>query len=171
VIIVDADLRAPSIAAALGQLPHRLGLSNIIAGTHTFEQCVFYSEELNADVLSSGMRPNNALLFLSSKCFSQLLTTLIGKYDCVILECPPLLSVSDALVIGKSAKGVMLVADVTKNSTPKFMRDMHELQHTNIDISGIILNRIKIDNEQYYGAYSKKHLNHASHGAVTNDNA
>jgi len=156
VIIVDADLRAPSIAAVLGESPHRLGLSNLIAGTHTFEQCVFYNEELNADVLSSGIRPNNALLFLSSQRFEQLLKALLIKYDRVILECPPLLSVSDALVIGKSVKGVTLVADVTKNSTSKFMRDMHELQHTNIDISGIILNRTKVDNEQYYGAYSQQ---------------
>jgi len=156
VIIVDADLRAPSIAAVLGESPHRLGLSNVVAGTHTFEQCVFYSDELNADVLSSGIRPNNALLFLSSSCFAQLLKTLLSKYDRVILECPPLLSVSDALVIGRNVKGVTLIADVTKNSTSKFMRDMHELQHTNIDISGIILNRTKNDKQQYYGAYSQQ---------------
>jgi len=156
VIIVDADLRAPSIAAVLGESPHRLGLSNLIAGTHTFEQCIFHDEALNADVLSSGIKPNNALLFLSSKRFSLLLKALLKKYDRVILECPPLLSVSDALVIGKNVKGVTLVADVTKNSTAKFMNDMHELQHTNIDISGIILNRTKDDNQPYYGAYSQK---------------
>jgi len=156
VIIVDADLRAPSIAAVLGESPHRLGLSNLIAGTHTFEQCVFRNDALNADVLSSGIKPNNALLFLSSKRFSLLLKALLKKYDRVILECPPLLSVSDALVIGKNVKGVTLVADVTKNTTAKFMNDMHELQHTNIDISGIILNRTKDDNQPYYGAYSQQ---------------
>lgn len=156
VIIVDADLRAPSIASVLGESPHRHGLSNLIAGTHTFEQCVFRSEELNADVLPSGIRPNNALLFLSSTRFSRLLKALLRKYDRVILECPPLLSVSDALVIGKNVPGVTLVADVTKSTSSKFMRDMHELKHTNIDISGIILNRVKCKDKEYYGAYSQQ---------------
>ncbi len=158
VIIVDADLRSPSIAAVLGQSPHRLGLTNFIAETHTLEQCIFHNEELNADVLSSGIQPTNALLFLTSKRFSLLLTVLLNRYDRVILECPPILSVSDALVIAKSVKGMTLVTDVTKSTTAKFMHDMHELQHTNIEISGVILNRTKNDSRQYYGAYSQQTL-------------
>ena len=159
VIIIDADLRAPSIAKVLGESPHRLGLSNLIAGTHSFEQCVFNSDELNADVLSSGIKPQNALLFLSSKRFSLLLKALLKKYDRVILECPPLLSVSDALVIAKNIQGVTLVADVTKSSTAQFIKNMHELQHSNIDIAGVILNRVKHNEQHYYGTNSPVNVN------------
>ena len=162
VIIIDADLRAPSIAKVLGESPHRLGLSNLIAGTHSFEQCVFNSDELNADVLSSGIKPQNALLFLSSKRFSLLLKALLKKYDRVILECPPLLSVSDALVIAKNIQGVTLVADVTKSSTAQFIKNMHELQHSNIDITGVILNRVKHNEQHYYGTYSTANVNSSS---------
>ncbi len=154
VIIIDADLRSPSIALALGQSPHRLGLSNILAQTHSAQECIFKSDKLNVDVLSSGIRPNNALLFLSCKRFSDLLAALLKKYDRVILECPPLLSVSDAVVIGKSVSGLTLVVDVTQHTASKLNNEMAQLQHSDIDINGIILNRSSNKAPQYYSAYS-----------------
>ena len=157
VIIIDADLRSPSIAAALGEYEHRLGLTNIIANTHRVEQCIFSSPMINADVLPSGIRPINPLLFLSSNRFPALLTLLLKKYDRVILECPPILSASDALLVSKYVNGLTLVTDIKQNSAAKFNQHIEQLSHLNIEISGVILNRVKPNKQyQYYSSRAPK---------------
>ncbi|WP_111977697.1 GumC family protein [Algibacillus agarilyticus] len=150
VIIIDADLRAPSIAVALGQPKDRIGLTNLMAQTHLFDECKFYDLKLNADVLPSGVKPKNPLLFLSHKRFERLLQVLQTKYDRVILECPPILSVSDALLVSKYVDGLILVTDVTKNSVAKLNHDLQLLKHSDTKIKGIILNQIKNDSSRYY---------------------
>ncbi|MDP4984775.1 GumC family protein [Pseudoalteromonas tunicata] len=156
VIIIDADLRDPSIAVALGESRHRPGLTNFLAQTHTFEECIFHDEQINADVLPSGLRPMNPLLFLSMQRFESMLNVLQKKYDRIILECPPILSVSDALMVSKHVSGLTLVVDVQKTSLAKFNHDIELLSHAETTISGVILNRIKYDNQNYYYGSTKK---------------
>ncbi len=150
VLIIDADLRDPSIAVALGEERHRPGLTNLLAQTHQFDECVFRHEQLNVDVLPSGLRPMNPLLFLSMKRFEKLLTVLQKKYDRIIMECPPILSVSDALMISKHMGGLTLVVDVQKTSLTKFNHDLELLTQSESQVSGVILNRIKYDKQNYY---------------------
>lgn len=150
VIIIDADLRFPALAEALGENPHRPGLTNLLAKTHTFEQCVFYSKELNADVLPSGIRPMNPLLFLSMPRFDAVLKVLAKKYDRVIIECPPILSVSDAMVVAKCVGKLELVVDVKKTPLVDFAAKMDLLSESGVNIGGVILNRVKNDTSNYY---------------------
>ncbi len=150
VIIIDADLRFPALAEALGENPHRPGLTNLLAKTHTFEQCVFYSKELNADVLPSGIRPMNPLLFLSMPRFDAVLKVLAKKYDRVIIECPPILSVSDAMIVAKCVGKLELVVDVKKTPLVDFAAKMDLLSESGVNIGGIILNRVKNDTSNYY---------------------
>ncbi len=150
VIIIDADLRFPALAEALGENPHRPGLTNLLAKTHTFEQCVFYSKELNADVLPSGIRPMNPLLFLSMPRFDAVLKVLAKKYDRVIIECPPILSVSDAMVVAKCVGKLELVVDVKKTPLVDFAAKMELLSQSGVNIGGVILNRVKNDTSNYY---------------------
>lgn len=150
VIIIDADLRFPALAEALGENPHRPGLTNLLAKTHTFEQCVFYSKELNADVLPSGIRPMNPLLFLSMPRFDAILKVLAKKYDRVIIECPPILSVSDAMIVAKCVGKLELVVDVKKTPLVDFAAKMELLEQSGVLIGGVILNRVKNDTSNYY---------------------
>lgn len=150
VIIIDADLRFPALAEALGENPHRPGLTNLLAKTHTFEQCVFYSKELNADVLPSGIRPMNPLLFLSMPRFDAILKVLAKKYDRVIIECPPILSVSDAMIVAKCVGKLELVVDVKKTPLVDFAAKMELLEQSGVQIGGVILNRVKNDTSNYY---------------------
>ena len=152
VIVIDADLRFPALAEALGENPHRPGLTNLLAKTHTFEQCVFYSKELNADVLSSGIRPMNPLLFLSMPRFEAVLKVLAKKYDRVIIECPPILSVSDAMIVAKCVGKLELVVDVKKTPLVDFAAKMELLEQSGVNIGGIILNRVKNDTSNYYAS-------------------
>lgn len=150
VIVIDADLRFPALAEALGENPHRPGLTNLLAKTHSFEQCVFHSKELNADVLPSGIRPMNPLLFLSMPRFDAILKVLAKKYDRVIIECPPILSVSDAMVVAKCVGQLELVVDVKKTPLVDFARKLDLLEQSGVMLGGIILNRVKNDTSNYY---------------------
>jgi len=156
VIIIDADLRDPSIAVALNEPRHRPGLTNLLAQTHSFDECVFKDENINVDVLASGLRPMNPLLFLSMKRFENLLIALQKKYDRVILECPPILSVSDALMISKHVGGLTLVVDIQKNSVAKLNHDLELLNQSDTKINGVILNRVKYDKQNYYYGSTKR---------------
>ena len=98
----------------------------------------------------------NPLLFLSMQRFESMLNVLQKKYDRIILECPPILSVSDALMVSKHVSGLTLVVDVQKTSLAKFNHDIELLSHAETTISGVILNRIKYDNQNYYYGSTKK---------------
>ncbi|WP_306522634.1 polysaccharide biosynthesis tyrosine autokinase [Rheinheimera sp.] len=150
VIVIDADLRFPALAEALGENPHRPGLTNLLAKTHSFDKCVFFSKELNADVLPSGIRPMNPLLFLSMPRFEAILKVLAKKYDRVIIECPPILSVSDAMVVAKCVGKLELVVDVKKTPLVDFARKLELLEQSGVALGGIILNRVKNDTSNYY---------------------
>ncbi|AWB67020.1 hypothetical protein C2869_11475 [Saccharobesus litoralis] len=155
VVIIDADLRAPSIAETLQQPLGRPGLTNLLAQTHSFKECKFYDERLGADVITCGRKPRNPLLFFSHKRFAKLLEVLQTKYDRIILECPPILSVSDALLISKYVDGINLVTDVTQNTPAKLNHDLQLLKHSGTKVNGVILNRIKSESsKRYYGVPS-----------------
>jgi succinoglycan biosynthesis transport protein ExoP len=82
--------------------------------------------------------------------FDAILKVLAKKYDRVIIECPPILSVSDAMVVAKCVGKLELVVDVKKTPLVDFAAKMELLEQSGVNIGGIILNRVKNDTSNYY---------------------
>ncbi|MBP9217125.1 MAG: polysaccharide biosynthesis tyrosine autokinase [Agitococcus sp.] len=155
VLLIDADLRKPTVAKVLNLPPHSPGLSNLVAGTATQEDCILHMEDANIDVLTSGLIPPNPSELLSSHKFADLLRKFAQEYDRVIIDSPPTLLVSDALVMSKVVDAVVYVirSDVTAHQVAR--TGVNRLLAAKAPIIGVILNKVNMKKaSQYYGAYS-----------------
>ncbi|MFH4893572.1 GumC family protein [Vibrio diabolicus] len=118
VLIIDCDLRRPSIAKRFGIAESSPGLTHILTMDTPIKDCVTHIKEANLDVLPAGLIPPNPQELLASDRFKKLLEHFQNKYDRIIIDTPPLLSVSDALILGQYANGLITVirSESTKSS-------------------------------------------------------
>ena len=119
VLLIDADLRRPSIGKVLRIDSNTPGLSNLVAGMSKLDECVMHIE--GVDVISAGPIPPNPSELLSSSRFHALIEALKDEYDCIIIDSAPVQAVSDALLIAQQASLVVqvILADVTSVKVAK----------------------------------------------------
>lgn len=156
VLLIDADLRKPSIAKRFDIPVFHPGLSNLIIGTEELSECVHVDEQSGVFIMPSGHIPGNPLELLSSSRFSELLDVLKAKYDHIIIDTPPTQAVSDALVIAQSADSVIYVvkSDITRIKPIK--AGIERLFEVKAHVAGIVLNQVdmsKSGDEHSYGYY------------------
>jgi capsular exopolysaccharide synthesis family protein len=156
VILVDADLRFPSIANALGKKPDHPGLTNLISESHTLKQSTIRQKKYKFDVIGSGDIPNNPLACLSNPRLEKVIGSIKSKYDRVILECPPIMSVSDAYIISKHVDSVYLVLDAQKTNSNMLNDVLEELKQANLIVAGILINKVKENNTYYSTKYYRR---------------
>lgn len=154
VLLIEADLRRPTLARKMNLNIHRPGLSNLLADTHPIEQCIIKNSEYKLDILTSGITPANPLAFLSMKRFKTILKSFENYYDRIIIETPPVNVVSDALIISKLVESVLYVAHENTTKREQIRQGLKLLQQVNAPIEGIVINQSKIkDNDSYSGKY------------------
>ncbi len=152
VLLIDADLRRPSVARALGLDRSSSGLSNLVAGTASVEECVHHYEDGNIDVICAGIIPPNPSELLSSKRFADVLTLLETKYDRIIIDTAPSQAVSDAMVLAPLVGAMIYV--VKSDSTPyqHAKNGLKRLREVNAPIIGVVLNQVDVKKgAKYYG--------------------
>jgi capsular exopolysaccharide synthesis family protein len=108
VCLVDADMRRPRVAELLG-VEGAVGLSNVLAGQYEAGELVVPWHGGLLSALPAGTSPPNPSELLGSRQMSELLASLTGAYDMVIVDSPPLLPVSDALILAEATDGALLV--------------------------------------------------------------
>ncbi|WP_024612037.1 polysaccharide biosynthesis tyrosine autokinase [Pseudoalteromonas sp. TB64] len=142
VLLIDADLRKPSIAKRFDVPVFHPGLSNLIVGTEQFAECVYLEEKSGVTIMPSGQIPGNPLELLSSIRFNELVETLKTQYDYIIIDTPPTQAVSDALVIAQSADSVIYVvkSDVTRIKPIK--AGLERLFEAKAHVAGVVLNQV-----------------------------
>lgn len=155
VLLIDADMRRPSIARVLGLDNTHPGLSMLALGMEKLENCVYKIEGSTLDVLTAGSIPPNPLELLLSERFQELLAGMGEKYDTIIIDSPPVQLVSDAVVLASMATGVVFVlkADATPFQLARLA--IRNLQRGGASIFGLVLNQANFKNEEYYGGYGK----------------
>jgi polysaccharide biosynthesis transport protein len=159
VLLVDADLRRPSVHKALGIGP-RVGLSNVLTGGATLQQAVVRSPMLpNLFVLPAGTPPPNPAELMASSQMFDLLAELREQYDHVVLDTPPTLSVTDAVVLSTRADAVVLVIRSSQTTKPALRRARDILTQVNARVAGVLLNAVNLDSPDYsyYYEYQGKH--------------
>lgn len=149
-LLIDCDMRRPSVAKKLGLAPNVPGLSNAVAYPDMLDECIQSRPELGIDVVSAGPIPPNPLELLGSKNFRDILDTLRGRYQRIIIDSAPMQAVSDALYLSTLVDGVVYVvkADATKD---KLAQDgLSKLDNNNARVLGVVLNQVNIDREAKY---------------------
>jgi capsular exopolysaccharide synthesis family protein len=142
VLLIDADLRKPSIAKRFDIPVFHPGLSNLIIGTEELSECVHIDEKSGVAIMPSGQIPGNPLELLSNMRFNKLLMDLKEKYDYVIIDTPPTQAVSDALVIAQCVDSVIYVvkSDVTRIKPIK--AGLERLFEVKAHVAGVVLNQV-----------------------------
>lgn len=108
VLLIDADLRRPSVASAIG-IEGSVGLTTVLIGRASLDEVVQPWAMDNLHVLPSGEPPPNPSQLLDSAAMHKLIDEAIETYDLVIIDSPPILPVIDAAVLGRHTDGVLLV--------------------------------------------------------------
>lgn len=154
-LLIDADLRRPSIARQLGLDPTKPGLTSLLTGSATFAQCLQRVPGSSLYAISAGAVPLNPLEMLLSQRFERLVKALAGTCDILIIDSPPVHLVSDALVLSKMATGVLFVVKADSTPYPLVRRCIRALEDVEAKLFGVTLNQLDFKRAQrYYGAYT-----------------
>jgi capsular exopolysaccharide synthesis family protein len=153
VLLVDADLRRPSIHKALGMGP-RSGLSNILTGSADPQLTISRSPLIpSLYILPAGTPPPNPAELLASANMRELVEALSREYDHIVIDTPPTLSVTDAVVLSICADAVVLVIRSGKTTKQALRRSRELLLRVNARIAGVLLNAVDLNSPDYYYYY------------------
>ncbi len=153
VLLMDADLRRPSVHKTLGMGP-RSGLSNVLTGSATAEQTITTSPLLpSLFIMPAGTPPPNPAELLASSNMRDLITELRGMYDHIVIDTPPTLSVTDAVVLSPRADATILVIRSGQTTKQALRRARDILMQVNAHVAGVLLNAVDLTSPDYYYYY------------------
>lgn len=153
VLLMDADLRRPSIHKTFGMGP-RSGLSNVLTGSATLQQTIVASPILpNLFIMPAGTPPPNPAELLASSNMRDLLAELRGLYDHIVIDTPPTLSVTDAVVLSPRADATILVIRSGQTTKQALRRARDILMQVNAHVAGVLLNAVDLTSPDYYYYY------------------
>jgi succinoglycan biosynthesis transport protein ExoP len=153
VLLIDADLRRPSVHKTLGMGP-RSGLSNVLTGSATVQQTITLSPILsNLFILPAGTPPPNPAELLASANMRVLIDELRGQYDHIVIDTPPTLSVTDAVVLSPRADATILVIRSGQTTKQALRRSRDILMQVNAHVAGVLLNAVDLTSPDYYYYY------------------
>lgn len=151
VILVDGDMRAPSIHNLAG-VGHDRGLSNYLAGDDDIASLTFEMDELGLTAMSAGPIPPNAAELLTGTRLKQLVETLLATYDHVVVDSPPVMGLADAPLIASRVEGVVYAVESHGIRSTQVKTALARLTNANIRILGGVLTKFETRKAQYgYG--------------------
>lgn len=155
VVVVDADLRQPTVHRMVGTANER-GLSTVLATGSDWEDAVKSTEVAGLSVIPSGPIPPNPVELLHTEKFRSLLEALAERYDRVLIDSPPVIAAADAAVISSQVDGVVFLARYKKTSKELARRTLKSLEDVNAPILGVLINAVDLKSQEYsYYAYKR----------------
>ena len=145
VLVVDGDLRRPSLSRVFEGMTKTTGLSNYLADRNIDTSDVIRTakESERVDVIPSGPIPPNPGELLASDRFRQLIEKITDMYDFIILDSPPLLPVADAAVMAAQVTGAMLVVDGQTTKSAALKAALGMIRNSKSPILGVVINKLK----------------------------
>lgn len=152
VLIIDADMRRPSTHKAF-KVSHLPGLSSFLSQGVEIDGLIKELAVPNLSLLTSGPIPPNPAELISSSRMRELLHQATERFDHVLIDSPPLMNVSDPLVLSSLVEGVILVVQAGRSSRGAIRRARIELGRVGSKIFGVVLNNVDLKREGYGDYY------------------
>lgn len=149
VIIVDLDLRRPSVGKTL-QVDAQKGISNYLIGQVTLEEIIISHPDYGFDIIPAGTLPPNPSELIKTAKTKQLLEHLKEEYDYVIVDCSPVGLVSDAYILSSMADTTLFVVRRAKTNKAFFKSVITQLGFDGVENIALVFNDVK-GREGYYG--------------------
>ena len=153
VLLIDCDMRNPTVHKNF-KLSNKVGLSSCISMGTALADAVQATGIENLDALTGGVIPPNPSELLSSERMQHILARASEEYDYVLIDTPPVLPVTDALVLSRMVDGVILVL-TSGEIKVEMARDVkNQLVQADANILGVVLNKVRSEHHGYgYGYY------------------
>jgi succinoglycan biosynthesis transport protein ExoP len=167
VLLVDSDMRRPAVNKYLGIATNR-GLSACLAGTEDSAAMIVKIDEIpGLHVLPAGHMPPYPSEMLASEALPQLVQRWREEFRYVVIDTPPVLAVTDAVVSARVADVVVLVVRSEKTGRQSLLRTRDLLKKVHANIAGVVVNDLSfnsVEYRQYYGYYGKDHQGYYHNG-------
>lgn len=169
VLIVDCDLRKPSVHKVFG-IEHHKGLSTYLSRDIEVDELITKLQIPNLSVLPCGPIPPNPAELISSERMKGLLRVLSERYDHVLIDSPPLIHVTDPVILSSLVDGVILVVHGGKSTRAVTQRARQELAAVGAKVFGVVLNNVDVRRDgyddyyyyRYHSGYDQKNASEVS---------
>ncbi|MCB9721562.1 MAG: CpsD/CapB family tyrosine-protein kinase [Candidatus Omnitrophica bacterium] len=152
VLLVDADLRKGKVAKYLGTEP-TIGLSEVLSGEAEAKDALFHVDIDNLALIQSGRVPEFPSELLASDSFKRFLNQMRGEFDHIIIDTPPIISVTDSGIVGAQTDGVILVIQAGRTQRGIVKRAEELLFQSHSKILGHVLTNIEYHLPEYIYRY------------------
>ena len=155
VLLIDGDLRNPSTSNRFG-LGKSLGLIELLSGAAQPQDVFIQPEGVPMTILPAGQHTTNPTDVIASQKMAQLIRLLAKQYDLIVIDCPPLLAVSDALLMANIVDTIVYVVEWNSTAREAAKRAIKTLDLNANKIAGVVLNKVdgaKMKTYSYYGQY------------------
>jgi len=163
VLLIDADLRKGSLHERF-RYSRAPGLSDVVAGTHSLDEAIKRGVVPGLDFIAMGSVVPDPGELLLQPALAELIEQLASRYDMVVIDGPPLLPVADALVLGRLAGTVFLVARSGVTTLAELDESARRLEHAHIAVRGVVLNDYKGAPGPYDYGYTDTNTHQAASG-------
>ncbi|WP_334018593.1 GumC family protein [Alteromonas sp. S015] len=143
-LIIDTDLRKPALAKRFGLPGFQPGLVNLIAGTHSLDECLCNDVSSNIDVITAGTATPNPQELLTSESFKKVISELKQQYDYVIVDTAPVQAVSDAIIVSENVDMLFHVVKADSTNEKIVSSGLDRFLRVGKRIDGVILNQVDI---------------------------
>ncbi len=162
VVLIDADLRRSRIHKMFG-LENKNGITNLFVQPNLYFEGITQAVKTeNLRILSSGGTPPNPSELLGSKKMNEILEGLAETADLIILDTPPVLTVTDAVALSSAVDGVLVVAKIGVTKQAALLKAIEQLRQVNANIMGIVINDVNPKSSRYYYYYKNYYYDHYS---------
>ncbi len=152
VLIIDADLRRPSLHKFY-KCSNSFGLTHVLLGQRTIADSIQQTQIEGLSFLASGPLPPNPAELLGSSRMDEAMGQIKPNYDFIIIDTPPVLAVSDALLLAPKADGTVLVVASMGTKREAAKAAVAALSKSKARIVGTVLNNFQLDQPSYYYYY------------------
>ena len=161
-VLIDADLRRPTVHQKFG-LMNRMGLSSLFVRSLDNIPATIQSASVSGlSIITSGNLPPNPAELLTSRRMLEIMDRLNQEFDLIIIDTPPVLTVTDAVALAPAMDGVILVARPGVTKLSSLRQTVEHLQNVGGKILGVVLNQVNPSSRKYgyyynryYSKYSK----------------
>ena len=150
-LIIDGDMRNPSLHKSLGMTPRR-GLSDVLTGKATLMEVVHTPDETGLHVVTAGQIPPNPAELLGSQALEPALSMAVDNFDHVIIDSPPVLGLADAPLIARAVEGTIFVVESGRTRATQARQALERLLTVRAHILGAVLTKLDSRSSGYgYG--------------------
>ncbi|MGN4240628.1 polysaccharide biosynthesis tyrosine autokinase [Staphylococcus equorum] len=151
-LIIDGDMRKPT-QQYIFDLTNFNGLSNFIIGKALSKDAIKETHIENLSVLTSGPVPPNPSELITSEKFTELFNKLSEEFDCILIDTPPVTTVTDAQLYAQNVRDCILIIDSTANDKSEVKKAKELLEKSGGKVIGAVLNKATIDKGSNYYYY------------------